>query len=426
MTESSENEIPIETVSINERRSRSGFWFGVIILLTLIGFAAVGFFLFYQLQKQQEDLGGEISKDDMKMVELTKQITGYQTQLGEIQKQLTNLTADIAGKEAFFNKRLSDFSELHDEKLDTAKNDISSSVKQIQRQLGKTRGDWLIADAEYLLTIANQRLHLSNDVNTTREALIAADQRLRESGDAAVFKVREQLAEEINALKKVTMPDIVGIYSKIQILQNNIGELTLFLPHSGKGISEPDEQPSEAQETEEQGESESDVQDILDSAFGELGDLITIRHTDRPIKSILTAEEVYFIQQQLEVKLEMVKLSLMQGNEKLYKAGLSDAREWLKEHFVMNKDAENFNNELGNLDSIILEVQLPDISKSLKMLRDITKLRIETDKAIETPAAVKVEQDAKTPAAVEVEQDTKSSAAVEVEKDAKAPPAADQ
>ena len=251
---------------------------------------------------------------------MSKQITGYQTQLAAIQKQLTDLNAELAGKDDFYNKKLTDFSQLHSDKLDAAKSHLSTSVKQIQRQLGKTRGDWLIADAEYLMTVANQRLHLTNDVNTTREALIAADQRLRESGDAAVFKIREQLAKEIAAIKKLTTPDIVGIYSKIQILQGNIDKLTLFLPHSGKGITKPDENPTEPQADEEPTEQTVEVQDILGSAFGELGDLVTIRHTDRPIKSILTAEEVYFIQQQLEVKLEMAKLALVQGNEKLYKA----------------------------------------------------------------------------------------------------------
>ena len=389
MTESSENQVQTESTSIINHRSRSGFWFGVIILLTVIGIAGVGFFLFQQLREQQEDLGGEISRDDMKMVELTKQITGYQTQLAAIQRQLTDLNAEIAGKDDFYNKKLADFSQLHSDKLDTAKSKLSTSVTQIQRQLGKTRGDWLIADAEYLLTVANQRLHLTNDTKTTREALIAADQRLRESGDAAVFKVREQLAKEIAAIKKLTTPDIVGIYSKIQILQNNVGKLTLFLPHSGKGITKPDEEPAEPQKTDE--EQTEELQDILGSAIGELGDLVTVRHTDRPIKSILTAEVVYFIQQQLEVKLEMVKLSLVQGNEKLYKAAISDSRDWLKEHFMMNKIAKNFNAELDHLDSIILSAQLPDISKSLKMLRDITKLRIETDKAIQMPANVKPE-----------------------------------
>jgi len=42
------------------RRSRSGFWFGVIILLIIIGLAGAGFYLFTQLRNQQEGLGGEV------------------------------------------------------------------------------------------------------------------------------------------------------------------------------------------------------------------------------------------------------------------------------------------------------------------------------------------------------------------------------
>ena len=106
MTELSENQVQTESTSIINHRSRSGFWFGVIILLTVIGIAGVGFFLFQQLREQQEDLGGEISRDYMKMVELTKQITGYQTQLAAIQRQLTDLNAEIAGKDDFYNKKL--------------------------------------------------------------------------------------------------------------------------------------------------------------------------------------------------------------------------------------------------------------------------------------------------------------------------------
>jgi uncharacterized protein HemX len=63
--------------------------------------------------------------------------------------------------------------------------------------------------AEYLLSVANRRLHLMGDVSTTIEALKAADNRLRESGDTAAFKVRSQIVKEISAVKKVQVADVV-------------------------------------------------------------------------------------------------------------------------------------------------------------------------------------------------------------------------
>ena len=383
MAELSENQEQDEVEAVVEvatsstvQHSRTGFWFGVIILLIVIGLAGGGYLLLQQIRDKQEGLGGEISKDDLRMMELTKQITGYQTQLAAIQTHLANLDSDISGKDNHFNKKLADFSGLHQQKLNATEKSLLQAVKQIQRQLGKTRGDWLIADAEYLLSVANQRLHLTGDVKTTIEALQAADQRLRESGDAGVFKVREELTREITEIKKVNQADIVGIYSTVQNLQKNIGKLTLFLPFSGKGLSEaePEQQDKKA--------GQEDSNELLESALEGLGDLVTIRHTETPIKSILTAEEVYFIQQQLMVRMEMVKLSLVQRNDELYKENIADAKQWLKKHFAQDKKTKIFKNELDKLAVIRLNSELPDISKSLKMLRDVTKLRLETDKAL--------------------------------------------
>jgi uroporphyrin-III C-methyltransferase len=354
------------------RRSRSGFWFGIIILLIITGLAGAGFYLFTQLRNQQEGLGGEVKG------QMSKQIADYQSQLVAIQSQLATLEASIAGKDTHFTKTLADFSQLHNEKLESTRKELNDAIARVQRQLGKTRGDWLIADAEYLLSVANERLHLIGDVNTTREALEAADQRLRESGDAGIFKVREELAKEIAVIKSVIVPDIVGIFGSIQALQDRVDKLVLFLPYTGKELttapSEEKQQPP-TDTTEDQG--------LLDSAINELEGIVTIRHTEHEVKEILTPEEAQFIREQLRVKLEMVKVSLIQHNEALFQSSLSDAKKWTEQHFTKNTDVDNFIAELDQLNTIKIHSQFPDISSSLKMLREITKLRIETDKGMQ-------------------------------------------
>ena len=355
------------------RRSRSGFWFGVIILLILIGVAGAGFYLFTQLRDKQEDLGGEVKG------EMSKQIADYQSQLVAIQSQLATVEATVAGKDAHFTKTLADFSQLHNEKLESTRKESNDAIARIQRQLGKTRGDWLIADAEYLLSVANERLHLIGDVNTTREALEAADQRLRESGDAGIFKVREEIAKEIAVIKSVTVPDIVGIYGSIQALQERVDKLVLLLPYTGKAPTEEKaQQPSKA--TEDQG--------LLDSAMSQLEGIVTIRHTEHEVKEVITPEEAQFIREQLRVKLEMVKISLVQHNEALFQSSLADAKKWTEQHFARNADVDHFIAELDKVNTIKIHSQFPDISSSLKMLRDITKLRIETDKATQPEETV--------------------------------------
>jgi uncharacterized protein HemX len=232
----------------------------------------------------------------------------------------------------------------------------------------------LIADAEYLLSVANERLHLVGDINTTREALEAADQRLRESGDAATFKVREEIAKELSQLKSITVPDVVGIYATIQTLQDRVDKLALVLPYTGKTLVADVKKPSE-----------SNVENLglLDSAISQLQGAVVIRHTEHEVKEILTPEEALFIREQLRVKLEMVKISLVQRNEALFQSSLADVKKWTEQNFTKNTDDNSFLADLERLNITKISSQLPDISLSLKMIKDIATLRIETDKAIQ-------------------------------------------
>lgn len=376
----SENSSKTSVPANAPRKSRSGLWLGIIVLLIITSMAGAGFYLFQQLRSQQDNLGGEVNKGDMHLIELSKQISGYQMQLAAMQSQLATVESDVAGKDAHFTKTLADFSRLHSEKLDSTRNELNSAISQVQRQLGKTRSDWLIADAEYLLSVANQRLHLVGDVNTTYEALEAADQRLRESGDAGVFKIREQIAKDITAIRSVAVADTVGIYASIQSLQTQVDSLVLFLPYTGKALT----QPEAVQEP-----TDKAAHNLLDSAIDQLEEIVTIRHTEHPIKEILTPEQAQFIREQLRVKLEMAKIALVQQHEQLYQSSLTDAKKWIELNFAKDAQTNNFIAELDKFNAIKIRSQFPDISLSLKMLRDITKLRLDADKAM--PQAEKTE-----------------------------------
>ncbi|MGR8979176.1 MAG: uroporphyrinogen-III C-methyltransferase [Gammaproteobacteria bacterium] len=356
--------------SKKSHRSRSGFWFGVVIIAIVISISAAGYYLLMQLRERQSNLGGEVKG------ELSKKISDYQSQLAAIQSQLSTIEANVASKDSHFNKTLDEYVKLHNEKLDSTRKEFNEAIQRIQRQLGKTRGDWLVADAEYLLSVANERLHLIGDVKTTQEALEAADQRLRESGDAAVYPVREEIAKEIAALKNIAPPDLVGTYSSVQSLQENVDKLALVLPYAGKPLTTSTEIHSHADKTEPE-------HGLLDAALNQLEGLVTIRHTDQPITEILTPEQALFIREQSKVKLEMVKIALVQQNEALYQSSLADAKKWVTENFTMNAETRKFISELDRFNAIKIRSHFPDISKSLKMLRDISKLRIETDKALQ-------------------------------------------
>ncbi|OAI10170.1 enzyme of heme biosynthesis [Methylomonas lenta] len=363
--EQQDNQAPVVVV----KKSHTGLWIGIIAIILVIGLAAAGFYFMQQLRISQDT---ENSQDSQKLIEIDKVINGLQQQLSNVQSQIANVNAEMTGKDNHFTQTLSDFSKMHEEHLSTSRKELDASILMLQRQLGKTRGDWLLADAEYLLSVANQRLHLVGDVVTTREALEAADQRLRESGDAAVFKVREQIAKEIAVLNGVVVPDIVGIYAGIQHLQDAVESLSVFLPHADK---EP-EKAAIPQDLSEHGH------EILDKVAKELEGYVVLRHTEQQVNAILSPEEAHFIKQQLKVRLEMIEIALVQQNDTLFVSSIANAKEWLQRNFAENLQTAQFIAELDKLSGVQLKTQYPDVSGSLKMLKNIGKLRLETDKAV--------------------------------------------
>lgn len=378
MAELSEQKEKDSTGNKKSSRSHSGLWFGVIIIAIVLSIAGAGYYLLMQLRDRQTDLGGEVKG------ELSKKIADYQAQLSAIQSQLATVESTMAGKDNHYTKALDDYAKLHNDKLESSRKELSEAINRLQRQLGKTRGDWLIADAEYLLSVANERLHLIGDVNTTRIALEAADQRLRESGDAGVFKVREQIAKELASLKSLSAVDVVGLYSSIQTLQDAINRLTLLLPYSGK---EPTAPPKPAKS----GAENPDDEGLVDSALEELEGMVTIRHTEQPVVEILTPEQAQFIREQLRIKLEIIKLALVQQNETIYLSSIRDAKNWLNANFITNDETAKLVSELDRLNSLKIRSHFPDISASLNMLKNLTKLRIESDKSQDPEEAEKPE-----------------------------------
>lgn len=372
MTETIEQQEHITGTRTAAHRSRSGFWFGIIIVLIIISLAGAGFYLFTQLRDRQEDLGGEVKG------QMSKQIADYQEQLVAIQNQLAALETNIGNKDSHFTKTLADFSALHNEKLENAKKELNESIQRLQRQLGKTRGDWLVADAEYLLSVANERLNLIGDINTTREALEAADQRLRESGDTGVLKVREQIAKDLATLRTLQAPDIVGIYAAIQSQETQVDKLTLILPYLGKPLDNSLEKHAK------QPSDESEDSGLIESAMSQLEGIVTIKHTDQVVTEILTPEQADFIREQLRVKLELSKIALVERNEAIFKSGVADAIQWIAQHFAQNSASMAMTSELNRLAAMPIHSQFPDIGQSVKLLRDIAKLRLETDKALTT------------------------------------------
>ena len=89
--------------------------------------------------------------------------------------------------------------------------DLARSVSALYEKETQTSVDWVLAEAEYLILAATQRLALERDVDTAVAALRAADQRLRSAEHPDLIPIRDKIIADVTALEAVHLPDVEGL-----------------------------------------------------------------------------------------------------------------------------------------------------------------------------------------------------------------------
>jgi uncharacterized protein HemX len=266
------------------------------------------------------------------------------------------------------------------EQLQTYQKISAEKLELLQEQVGKSKRQWLIAEAEYLVSVANTRLRLAADVDTALIALEAADQRLRKNGDPLTFPVREQIAKEISALTSAVLPDVIGLSSKLIALEAAVGNMEVSKLHT--------EIAKAAENLNTNGQAHplpDNVEDALRDAWDNFSKLIVIRRHNQPLAALMTPEQVEIIRKNLALKLEAARLSLINQDQVLYSASISIVIEWLEDYFAPeNPSVKAALKQLRALEKESIISELPDISLSLKMLRALPVLRLGNSTQAET------------------------------------------
>lgn len=333
---------------------RAGLLVGVVALLFALGIGATTYFLWRELgvlhQAQQQEAAQLNSRGD------------------ELQSEVRRLISALADELAGVRRE--------QEALQRALNE----VRAVER---RGRDDWIVAETEYLMRIANDRVQLQHDINTAITALDAADERLRDLNDPVFHPVREQLAREITALKAVREPDIPGLTLVLNSLAERAGQAPLSLQyHGGRG------QTAVGADALQPAQGVEDWRGFLRAIWQDLKSLVVVRHNKEPVGAMLPPDQEFFLHQNLRLKLETAQLAALQRNEAAYRSNLQTAREWLTAYFDRSDGTVTaMLTELDRLEQAQINPPLPDISGSLRMLREMTSTASGSDDRRAQPSA---------------------------------------
>lgn len=254
-----------------------------------------------------------------------------------------------------------------------AREQLSTRITQQQAQLdaqqqrltelaSSDRSDWQLAEAEYLLQLANQRLLLGGDVKTALEQFASADSIIRSIDDSSLLPTRAALAKDIASLKAIDVVDVEGIYLTIDAQAQQAGQLHLIAP------VEVQEAPPEV-ENPNASLSEK-FQTGLRAALKKLGSMVQIRRRDEPYKPLLAPQYEAALQQNVKLAFEQAQAALLTGNQKLYEHSLGKARDWLLTYYTVDEHATQMVvQSVDDLRGKQITYAIPDISESRRELK---------------------------------------------------------
>ncbi len=256
--------------------------------------------------------------------------------------------------------------------------------------------DWLMAQADFLLSNALRKMVLDSDVDTAVSLLKLADEALEKVSDPKAAIVRQAINADIKQLSEVNNVDQNAIMQQLSKLANNIDELQVLDVNFG-------DETQNAQVSN----SLSDWQSNLEkSANSFLNHFIRITPKTSDKKELLAPNQDIYLRENIRLRLQIAILAVPREQNDLYKQSLEVVSSWIRSYFDTESElAKNYLKVLDELAEQSIFIDVPNRLSSLEALDKVLnkqpsavqKIEISADKALQT-------QDNATPAAPVVEK----------------------
>lgn len=341
-----------------EKKSR-GFiaWLALLIALAALAGVAYGLWLLQQTESGKAAEQSRLNESQARLVD------GFKSS-----------TKDLSAQVQAFSARISE----QDDSLLTLQAQLQATSRQVGEVTQVSRRSWMLAEAEYLLRLANQRLLMERETESAEALLLAADEIMASVAEPGLFEVREALASELAALRALGHLDVEGAFVKLSALGEQVETLALLAPRTDEAEQAASQSETSAPTDEKTG--------MFRAALENFAGMVKIRHRDVPLEPLLTPEQHYYIQQSLRLMLEQAQLALLQRKPAVFNRSLEKAATWIEEYFQLNEGAQAILAALRDLEGLNVNPALPDISASLALLKAYMAKPMPGDQSPRMPA----------------------------------------
>lgn len=342
--------------------------FNVSILVVV---ALVGYFGFNQYQLMSDRLMALEGQNNTRQAEIEQSNRVLREEFSQIQNQLNNQIQQnkqnqLKWKDIF--------------KQQTA------TQRQLQTYLGRHPSDWLLAEADYLVRTASNRLLLEHDHTTALALLLRADERIVLMDDPQLQLVREALSRDMASLRLLKREDVAGLALRIIGLIPQLKILPVSSFQLSESTLEVKDLPSNS--------SDDDWLISLQKTLNELSvKWFEVRDHGRPVKPLMTPETESLLRNNMMLLLQTTQFAALHHHSKLYHHSLLQLKDWTLEYFN-NRDpmVAAFISEIMALEAISVGFSSPQILESRQLLSgQIEQRLLQPEKTKVTEAVLDVQ-----------------------------------
>lgn len=329
------------------QNTKSSLLYATLVLS--IGAFSLSGWQFYQASLQEYDTKlSRISQSNAKLETILAQQTQAVAQVEPIQSALSKVIPAL--------KKLETDDQNTQENTAKLGAEITSVRKQLSRLKNTSKEDWKLAEAEYLVRLANQRLLMEKDIDGAQQLLISADTILAEMKDPILFDTRRALAKDIQALKSTRSFDLEGVYLQLEALSSLVNDLPQKEPNKLFNQDANQQQLETNIDSVESSYSQALLQDIWQT----LRSLVIINYNSKPIKPLLPPTQYQQLITGIQLQVNVAQLALMKQESSVYQIALEHIANAVNEHFDIDSAAvSGYLTSLTALQQINVSPELP-------------------------------------------------------------------
>lgn len=327
--------LAVTTVPVVRKKRPVLLVFIILVLLAVIG----------ALVWQSINTRDRFSQLEQALTQRLEQYSSINQQSVALARRAQEQSAEAVAKTALLEQKLAESRDQQD------------SLQSLYHDLAYNREERVIAEIEQLLIIANQQLQLAGNIKPALLALQTAYTRLQQIDTPQAVLLRKTIISDIQKLQNLPQANISEMNIELESMAQAIDSLPL--------VSDRHPEPQATVPVD----SGNPWQQLAYEVWQDFKSLVRLERIDRPEPPLLSPDQIFFLRENVKLRLLMARIALLQHDAVTYRANMKTAEQWIEQYFDVREQAvRKVLAGIQQLSAAAVDTSIPDINESMSLV----------------------------------------------------------